>query len=127
MAKLVLNLIQAGMLAVFSEGLALGKRWNLPPAEVLRVLEHSAGNAPLYRFKGPLLMKRDFSTHFSLKLMAKDVRLALQGAGDLGARLGAGEAVGDLFSAALEAGFAEDDFLSIARIVAERPGTRREP
>jgi len=126
-AKLVLNLIQAGMLSVFAEGLALGKRLNISPAAILQVLEHSAGNAPLFRFKGPFLMKRDFSTNFSLRLMDKDVKLALKEAEDLGADLAAGRAVNAVFSAAMEAGFGEDDFLSIARIIEQRASTKIEP
>ncbi|MCI0407096.1 MAG: NAD(P)-dependent oxidoreductase, partial [Acidobacteria bacterium] len=86
-AKLVLNLIQSGMLAVWSEGLALGKRLGLSPALTLQVLEHSAGNAALFRYKGPFLMKRDFSTNFSLKLMHKDIQLALGEAEKLGMNL----------------------------------------
>ena len=125
--KLVLNLIQAGMLTVFAEGLALGKRLNISPAAMLQVLEHSAGNAPLFRFKGPFLMKRDFSTNFSLRLMDKDVKLALKEAEDLGADLATGRAVNAIFSAAMEAGFGDDDFLSIARIIEQRAGTKIEP
>ena len=126
-AKLVLNLVQAGMLAHLAEGLALGKRMGLPPAEFFRVLEHSAGIAPLFRYKGPLLMQRDFSTNFSLRLMDKDVQLALGEAAALHARLTASAAVGTLFTAAMEAGFGEDDFLAIARVVEERAGTLIEP
>ncbi len=126
-AKLALNLVQAGLLAVFSEGLSLGKRLGLSPATLLQVLEHSAGNAPLFRFKGPYLMRRDFSTNFSLKLMNKDVNLALGEAEQLGADLPASRAVGAIFSAAMEAGFAEEDFLSIARIIEKRAGTLLEP
>jgi 3-hydroxyisobutyrate dehydrogenase len=126
-AKLALNLIQSGMLAAFAEGLALGKRMGLSPTTLLQVLEHSAGNAPLFRFKAPFLLKRDFSTNFSLKLMDKDVKLALKEAGSLHAALPAGEALGALFTAAMQAGFGEDDFLSIARIVEERAGTKIEP
>ena len=126
-AKLILNLIQAGMLTVFSEGLSLAKRLDLPPATVLQVLEHSAGNAPLFRTKGAFLMRRDFSTNFSLKLMNKDLKLALQEADRLGARLRASESISDLFSAALAAGFLEEDFLSIAKVVEKLAGTTLLP
>jgi len=126
-AKLVLNLIQAGMLTIFSEGLALGKRLDISPATMLQVLEHSAGNAPLFRFKGPYLMKRDFSTNFSLKLMDKDVKLALKEADALRVDLSTARAVDAVFSAAMAAGHGEDDFLSIARIIEHRAGTKIEP
>jgi 3-hydroxyisobutyrate dehydrogenase-like beta-hydroxyacid dehydrogenase len=115
------------MLTIFAEGLALGKRLDLSPAAMLQVLEHSAGNAPLFRFKGPFLMKRDFSTNFSLRLMDKDIKLALKEAEALRADLAAGRAVNAVFSAAMEAGFGEDDFLSIARIIEQRAGTKIEP
>jgi 3-hydroxyisobutyrate dehydrogenase-like beta-hydroxyacid dehydrogenase len=126
-AKLVLNLIQSGMLAAWSEGLALGKRLGLSPDLTLRVLENSAGNAALFRYKGPFLLKRDFSTNFSLKLMDKDIKLAMKEAERMGMDLPACRVVSELFSAATAAGFSEEDFLSIAKIVEKRAGITLEP
>ena len=125
-AKLVLNLIQSGMLTVWSEGLALGKRLGLSPALTLQVLEHSAGNAALFRYKGPFLLKRDFSTNFSLKLMNKDIKLALGEAEKLGLDLPGCQAVSEIFSEAMAAGLGEDDFISIAKIAEKRAGTKIE-
>lgn len=126
-AKLILNLVQAGMLTVFSEGLSLAKRLDLPPATVLQVLEHSAGNAPLFRYKGGFLLRRDFSTNFSLRLMNKDLKLILGEADRLGVRLDASRTVSDLFSAAMAAGYSEEDFLSIAKLVERLAGTTLLP
>ena len=125
-AKLVLNLIQSGMLTVWSEGLALGKRLGLSPALTLQVLEHSAGNAALFRYKGPFLMKRDFTTNFSLKLMHKDIRLALGEAEKLGMDLPGSRAVSEVFSEAMAAGLGEEDFVAIAKVVEKRAGTKIE-
>ena len=126
-AKLVLNLIQSGMLAVWSEGLALGKRLGLSPALTLQVLEHSAGNAALFRYKGPFLMNRDFSTNFSLKLMHKDIQLALGEAERLGMNLPSCRTVSEVFSEAMAAGLGDEDFVAIAKIVEKRAGTKIEP
>jgi 3-hydroxyisobutyrate dehydrogenase-like beta-hydroxyacid dehydrogenase len=126
-AKLVLNLIQSGMLAAWAEGLALAKRLGLSPELVLRVLENSAGNAALFRYKGPFLLKHDFSTNFSLKLMDKDIKLAMKEAERMGMDLPACRVVSELFSAAMAAGFSEEDFLSIAKIVEKRAGTTLDP
>ena len=126
-AKLVLNLIQSGMLTVWCEGLALGKRLGLSPILTLQVLENSAGNAALFRYKGPFLMRRDFSTNFSLKLMHKDLQLALGEAGKLGMDLPGCETVVQVFSEAIAAGWGEEDFLAIARAVEKRAGTEIEP
>lgn len=126
-AKLVLNLIQAGMLAAWAEGLSLAKRLGLSPAKVLQVLEHSAGNAALFRYKGPYLMRRDFSTNFSLRLMDKDIKLALGEAERLGVDLPASRTVSSLFTAAMEAGLSEEDFLALAKIAERSAGTVLEP
>jgi 3-hydroxyisobutyrate dehydrogenase-like beta-hydroxyacid dehydrogenase len=126
-AKLVLNLIQSGMLTVWAEGLALGKRIGLSPALTLQVLEHSAGNSALFRYKGPFLMKRDFSTNFSLKLMLKDIQLALGEAEKLGMDLPSCRTVREVFSESVAAGLGDEDFVAIAKIVEKRAGTKIEP
>jgi len=126
-AKLVLNLIQSGMLQAWSEGLALGKRMGLSPTLTLQVLENSAGNSGLFRYKGPFLLKRDFSTNFSLKLMDKDIKLALEEAERLGADLPASQLVSDAFSAAMEAGLGDEDFVAIAKIAEHLAGAKIEP
>jgi 3-hydroxyisobutyrate dehydrogenase len=126
-AKLVLNLIQSGMLTLWAEGLALGKRLGLSPALTQEVLEHSAGNAALFRYKGPFLMKRDFSTNFSLKLMNKDIRLALGEAEKLGMDLPGCRSVSEVFSEAIAAGLGDEDFVAIAKVVEKRAGTKLEP
>ncbi|PYQ10686.1 MAG: hypothetical protein DMH00_10350 [Acidobacteria bacterium] len=126
-AKLILNLVQAGMLMAWSEGLVLAKRIHLSPTTVLRVLENSAGDAPLFRYKGPFLLNRDFSTNFSLRLMDKDIKLALGEAEKLGIDLPASRLVNQAFSEAMAAGLGEDDFVSLAKIVETRSGTKIEP
>ena len=125
-AKLALNLIQSGMLAAWSEGLALGKGLGLPPATMMQVLENSAGNSGLFRFKGPFLLRRDFTTNFSLRLMDKDVKIAMAEAERLGAPLPVSRAVDEMFSEAMAGGMGEDDFLSLARVVEKRTGIKIE-
>jgi 3-hydroxyisobutyrate dehydrogenase-like beta-hydroxyacid dehydrogenase len=99
----------------------------LSPPLVLQVLEHSAGNSALFRYKGPFLMRRDFSTNFSLKLMDKDIKLALGEAERLGLDLPASRLVSDSFSEAQKAGLGEEDFVAIAKVVERLAGTRIEP
>ena len=114
------------MLTVWAEGLSLGKRLGLSPALTLQVLENSAGNAALFRTKGPFLMKRDFSTQFSLKLMDKDIKLALGAAERLGMDLPGCRAVSATFSEAMAAGLGDEDFVAIAKVVEKRAGTKIE-
>ena len=125
-AKLVLNLIQAGMLVVWSEGLALGKRLGLSPALLAQVLENSAGNSSLFRYKTPFLLKRDFSTNFSLKLMDKDIKLALVEAEKLGLHLPGSNMTSETFSQAMAERLGEEDFVAIAKIAEKLAKTRLE-
>ncbi|HEU5179508.1 MAG TPA: NAD(P)-dependent oxidoreductase [Candidatus Polarisedimenticolia bacterium] len=122
-AKLVLNLIQAGMLVVWSEGLALGKRLGLSPSLTAQVLENSAGNSGLFRYKTPFLLKRDFSTNFSLKLMDKDIKLAMREAGRLGLDLPGCGTTSEVFSEAMAERLGEEDFVAIAKMAEKRAGT----
>jgi 3-hydroxyisobutyrate dehydrogenase-like beta-hydroxyacid dehydrogenase len=123
-AKLILNLIQAGMLVVWSEGLALGKRLGLSPALLAQVLENSAGNSNLFRYKTPFLLKRDFSTNFSLKLMDKDIKLALGEAEKLGVHLPASALTSETFSRAMAERLGEEDFVAVAKIAEKIAATR---
>jgi 3-hydroxyisobutyrate dehydrogenase len=126
-AKLVLNLIQAGMLVVWSEGLALGKRLGLSPSLLARVLENSAGNSGLFRYKTPFLLQRDFSTNFSLKLMDKDIKLALGEAERLGLHLPGSTMTSETFSEAMADHLGEEDFVAIAKIAEKHAKTPIEP
>jgi 3-hydroxyisobutyrate dehydrogenase-like beta-hydroxyacid dehydrogenase len=126
-AKLILNLIQAGMLVVWSEGLALGKRLGLSPALLAQVLENSAGNSGLFRYKTPFLLQRDFSTNFSLKLMDKDIKLALAEAEKLGLHLPGSTMTSETFSEAMAERLGEEDFVAIAKLAEKRARTRIEP
>ena len=125
-AKLVLNLIQAGMLVVWSEGLALGKRMGLPPSLTSQVLENSAGNSGLFRYKAPFLLKRDFSPNFSLKLMDKDIKLAMEEAQRLGIELAGCAVTSQVFSEAMAERLGEEDFVAIAKRAEKRARTLLE-
>ncbi len=126
-AKLVLNLIQAGMLVVWSEGLALGKRLGLSPSLLAQVLENSAGNSGLFRYKTPFLLQRDFSTNFSLKLMDKDIKLAVGEAEKLGLHLPGSTMTSETFSEAMAERLGEEDFVAIAKIAEKHAKTPIEP
>lgn len=76
--KLVINMIMGTMMTAFGEGLALGEKVGLDSADIIDVLTQGAVDNPMFRLKGPLMVKNDFTTAFPLKHMQKDMRLALQ-------------------------------------------------
>jgi 3-hydroxyisobutyrate dehydrogenase len=79
--KLVLNSIIAGTTQLLAEALTLGEVNGLDRADMLDVIGGSAVASPFIGYKAAALVERDYTTTFSVALLAKDVDLALQAAG----------------------------------------------
>jgi len=77
-AKLVVNLVIASELEAFHEGMVMATKAGLDPDLMYSVLMNSRAKAGIFEMKGPNILKRDFSTFFPLRLMDKDMRLALE-------------------------------------------------
>ncbi len=78
--KLAGNVMIAAMLQAFSEGLLLTSKAGVDPKKLMEVVQASGFRSPYYDFKGPTLLAHDFSTHFSIDLMHKDLSLFLENA-----------------------------------------------
>lgn len=74
-AKLCDNLMGLANLAVFCEGMAMGIRYGLDPAQLYEVISNSGGRSALSDDKGPRILTEDWSTDFALTLGRKDVGL----------------------------------------------------
>ena len=113
--KLVVNMVMVGMMAAFCEGLALGEKAGLAPAEILDVLDSGALANPLFRLKGASMMTGNYATAFPLKHMQKDLRLAV----DLGDRLAlplpCTATVNELFKKARQEGYGDEDFSALVK------------
>ncbi len=96
--KLATNLMLAHLAAGFAEGLLLVQRAGLDPKRYLEVLEASTFRSPWYQTKGLGMIKRDFTPHFALKHMYKDLRLMLELGSDVHAALPVTQAVEALFA-----------------------------
>ncbi|HEY8476184.1 MAG TPA: NAD(P)-dependent oxidoreductase [Chloroflexota bacterium] len=75
--KLVVNALLATYMEAIAEVAVLGERLGFEVGTVLRVLDDTAMSAPLLRFKTAMLERRAYPTQFALRLMLKDVYLAL--------------------------------------------------
>ena len=78
--KLAGNALIAGMLQCFSEGLLLTKKAGVDPRKLIEVVQASGFRSPYFDFKGKAILERDFTTHFSVDLMHKDLTLFLDNA-----------------------------------------------
>ncbi|MBI1819892.1 MAG: NAD(P)-dependent oxidoreductase, partial [Nitrospirae bacterium] len=115
--KLVNNLSMAGAMEAFFEGMTLGRKAGLAPEKILEVLNHSALASPLLKMKGEAVLKKNFETHFSLKHMAKDIRLAVTEARRLEVPMPVTSVVDGLFDIAKSQGLDELDFSALVQVV----------
>jgi 3-hydroxyisobutyrate dehydrogenase len=103
----------AHLAAGFAEGLLLVQRAGLDPKRYLEVLDASTFRSPWYQTKGLGMITRDFSTHFALKHMHKDVRLMNELAKEAHLVLPITKAVEQLFARAESSGQGESDYSAI--------------
>ena len=111
--KLATNLMLAHLMAGFAEGVLLVERAGLDPKRYLEVLEASTFRSPWYGTKGMGMLKRDFSPHFALKHMHKDLRLMAELAVDVNAALPVTKAVEQCYALAEAAGEGELDYSAV--------------
>lgn len=73
--KLVGNLIVAAQLEALGESLTLAKRAGLDLERVLDVVRVTDFRSPIFEGVGPAVLRDDYTTNFSLRLMQKDAHL----------------------------------------------------
>jgi len=112
--KAVINMGLGIAMAGVGEAMRLGAELSLPQDAVLDALEAGPFGFSVKQ-KRDMLAAGDFSPPtFSLDLMAKDLRVALEGAGDAAAELTTLRASLDLAEAASKAGHGDDDYAAMA-------------
>ena len=113
--KLAINLMIAGLAQLISEALVLGEAAGVPRAVLLEVMGSSAVGAPFVKYKTEALVRDDFSATFTTALMEKDIDLALDAADEAGIELPLTKEMKVHLRAAIDAGYADDDFIVLFR------------
>lgn len=111
--KLAINLMIAGLAQLMSEALVLGEASGVSRAALLEVMKSSAAGAPFVEYKTEPLLRDDFSATFTTALMEKDIDLVLDAAEEAGVELPVAGEMKHLLRAAVEAGYADDDFIAL--------------
>ena len=112
--KLAMNLILALEVQAVAEGLELVTRAGVAGERLVEVLLASMGRAPLFDVKAPAMLKRDFTPSFPLRLMLKDIGLAMDLARENNVHLPAGTAALEAYSAVKAAAKTDVDYAAIA-------------
>ena len=111
--KLAINLMIAVLAQVMSEALILGEAAGVSRATLLEVMGSSAAGAPFVKYKTEALLRNDFSATFTTALMEKDIDLVLDAAGEAGVELPLAREMKTHLRAAVDAGYADDDFMAL--------------
>ncbi len=111
--KLGGNLVIAAMLESLSEGMLTISKAGVDPRKLLEVIEASAFRSPYFQAKGNAMLARDFSQHFSIDLMHKDLELFLAEAVKHRVPAPAAAALRETYNAARAAGKGDLDICGV--------------
>lgn len=121
-AKLSQNLILCNLLQGFNEGMVLAAKAGVDSNLMLDILNNSAAKSGLITVKGPNVLKRDFSTNFSVRWMHKDIGLMLDSATELGVPMPLTAVTRQMFQAAITEGYADEDIISTIKVLERMVG-----
>jgi len=119
--KALNNLMSAANLMVASEALVAGRRFGLDPAVMLEIINGASGRSTATETKWPnFVLPEKYDSGFTIRLMVKDIRLALGIEHATGTPAAVSEAVVAAWEAALAGLSPGADQTAIARWLSER-------
>jgi 3-hydroxyisobutyrate dehydrogenase-like beta-hydroxyacid dehydrogenase len=92
------------------------------PELMLDILNNSAARSGLISAKAPAVFRRDFSTHFSVKWLEKDLGLAVDFAGQMGIPVPLTSLSQQLLRVAIAKGYGDDDMCGSIRVLEDIAG-----
>jgi len=121
--KLAMNLNLALMSEALSESLTLTRAEGIPDEKYFDALHLNVGKSGFSDLKEPKFRAKDYAPQFSLKHMNKDLRLALETAGEVD--LPTAKALKSFYDNGMKAGMGDDDFTGIIRLLDARSETKK--
>ena len=125
MVKVVTNLISAVTSQTLAEVLAIVKRAGIRPEALAEAIENNAMRSGVTDLKLPLMMSGDYTPHFSLKHMFKDVQLGIQLANQFGIEVPATSTVGAVMYGMLAKGWGDLDYAAVFKAYEQSPPAQK--
>jgi 3-hydroxyisobutyrate dehydrogenase-like beta-hydroxyacid dehydrogenase len=120
--KLAMNLQIALIYEGFAEALTLAAKLGVDIARLMPLVQASMVRSGVVDYKAPFILKRDFSPNFPLRLMLKDIHLALDAAKESRVRLPGLEAVEEVYELAAEEGHQDLDYAATLTLLEKWAG-----
>ncbi|HXY52961.1 MAG TPA: NAD(P)-dependent oxidoreductase [Terriglobales bacterium] len=121
-AKLVMNLQIAVIYEGFVEALTLATKLGVNVDKLLPLIQASMVRSGVVEYKAPFVLRRDFSPNFPLRLMLKDIHLALNAAKEARVKLPALETVEEIYEMAAEDGHQDLDYAATLTLLEKWAG-----
>jgi 3-hydroxyisobutyrate dehydrogenase-like beta-hydroxyacid dehydrogenase len=121
-AKIVMNLQIALIYEGFAEALTLATKLGVNIDKLLPLIQASMVKSGVVEYKAPFVLKRDFTPNFPLRLMLKDIHLALAAAKESRVKLPALETVEEVYETAAEEGHEDLDYAATLTLLEKWAG-----
>jgi 2-hydroxy-3-oxopropionate reductase len=113
--KLAMNLILALQVQALSEALALVTGSGIAGQKLVEVMQSSMARAPVLDVKAPVILEKKYAPSFPLRLMHKDMSLALELGNQTGVALPAAAAAREVYNYVLGGAKEDLDYAAVAR------------
>jgi 3-hydroxyisobutyrate dehydrogenase-like beta-hydroxyacid dehydrogenase len=114
--KVVTNLISAVTVQTLAEALAIVRRSGIRPEALAEAIESNAMRSGVTDLKLPAMLTGDYSPHFALKHMFKDVQLGIEIANKLELDVPATSTVGGVMYGAVMKGLGDLDYAAVSKL-----------
>jgi 3-hydroxyisobutyrate dehydrogenase-like beta-hydroxyacid dehydrogenase len=121
-AKLAMNLQIAMIYEGFAEALTLATKLGVSAETMMPLIQASMVKSGVVEYKAPFVLKRDFSPNFPLRLMYKDIKLALDAAKEARVKLPGLETVEEIYEVAVEDGHQDLDYAATLTLLEKWAG-----
>ena len=122
--KIAVNLSLAVQMVAFSESVLLAEKSGIDRKTAVEVLTNSAVASPVVQYRGPFVLGLPDEAWFNVKMMQKDMLLALEMGRRLEVPLPTGAVSNEILTAARAAGMAEQDFAAVFHTLAKLSGVQ---
>jgi 3-hydroxyisobutyrate dehydrogenase-like beta-hydroxyacid dehydrogenase len=121
--KLINNLILGVAIEAVSEALVLATKAGIDPQRVIEITSVGGARTGAMETRGPRMIKREFSPHFSTNNMYKDLSMALKLAEEVGVSLPATSISREILRAAKSQGKGDMDSCVVMTVLEAMAGT----
>ncbi len=122
--KLAMNLQIALIFEGFAEALTLATKLGVDPRQLVSLIEATMVRSGVVEYKAPFVLQRDFTPNFPLRLMHKDILLALETAKEARVKLPALETVEEVYELATEEGHRDLDYAATLTLLEKWAGVQ---